>query len=119
MVHLLLRDLPADRSYRVIFMKRRLEEVVRSQQAMLDRTGKTGAQMPPEKLIAAYESQYRRIEAWLAEQGNFEAIGVSYNELIADPALPIAAVNAFLGGDLDEQAMRNAVDASLYRQRGV
>ena len=118
MVHLLLRDLPADRFYRVIFMKRRLEEVVRSQQAMLDRTGKTGAQMPPDKLIAAFESQYRRIEAWLAGQDNFEVIYIDYNELIADPAPSIGALSAFLGGDLDEAAMRSAVDASLYRQRG-
>jgi hypothetical protein len=117
MVHLLLRDLPADRSYRVILMKRRLEEVVRSQQAMLDRTGKTGAPLPPEKLIAAFQSQYRRIETWLAGQDNFDVLYISYNELIADPAPAIAAVNAFLGGTLDEQAMRTVVDASLYRQR--
>ncbi|MDY7108813.1 MAG: sulfotransferase [Planctomycetota bacterium] len=117
MVHLLLYDLPADRSYRIVFMKRDLEEVVRSQQAMLARTGQTGAQLPPEKLIAAFQSQYRKIETWLAQQDNFDLLSISYNDLIADPAPAIAALNAFLGGELDEQAMRNAVDAGLYRQR--
>src|SRR5262245_41311102 len=39
LVHLLLYDLPAEYSYRVIFMKRRLSEVLASQRAMLDRQG--------------------------------------------------------------------------------
>ncbi len=43
MVHLLLYDLPADRTYRVIFMRRKLEEVVRSRGRMLERRGTRGA----------------------------------------------------------------------------
>ena len=40
MVHLLLRDLPADRSYRVILMRRDLTEMVTSQRRMLERLGR-------------------------------------------------------------------------------
>jgi hypothetical protein len=39
MVYRLLYDLPADRSYRVIFMIRSLDEVIASQQVMLERSG--------------------------------------------------------------------------------
>ena len=46
MVHLLLYDLPADRDYQVIFMRRKLEEVVRSQGRMLERRGTRGAAHP-------------------------------------------------------------------------
>jgi hypothetical protein len=41
MVHLLLFDLPSDFSYRVVFMRRNLEEVVRSQDIMLAYSGRS------------------------------------------------------------------------------
>jgi hypothetical protein len=41
MVHVLLLDLPAGRPYRVVFMNRKLEEVVASQNVMLERKGKS------------------------------------------------------------------------------
>ena len=40
MVYLLLMDLPSDQDYRVVFMRRNLDEVLASQKAMLDRMGK-------------------------------------------------------------------------------
>ena len=43
MVHLLLYDLPPDRPYRIVFMRRDLDEVLASQRKMLDRQGKQGA----------------------------------------------------------------------------
>ena len=45
MAYLLLYDLPADRSYRVVFMKRDLREVVQSQAAMLARRQAQGADL--------------------------------------------------------------------------
>src|SRR5688572_8703668 len=48
-IHLQLRDLPSSHQYRVIFMRRDLNEVVASQQSMLDRIGRKGAGLPPEK----------------------------------------------------------------------
>ncbi len=61
MVHLLLYDLPAERAYRVIFMRRNLEEVVRSQGRMLKRRGTRGAELSDEQLIMAYEDQLRKM----------------------------------------------------------
>ena len=43
MVSMLLYDLPADRQYRVIFMKRKMAEMLASQRRMLDRKGSRGA----------------------------------------------------------------------------
>ncbi|MCH8342381.1 MAG: hypothetical protein IH983_00150 [Planctomycetes bacterium] len=42
---------------------------------------------------------------------------MSYNDLMKDPATAVEAVNRFLGGALDGDAMRKTVDPSLYRQR--
>jgi hypothetical protein len=117
MVHVLLYDLPPDRPYRVVFMKRDLREVVRSQSVMLRRRGTTGANLTDEQLMEAYEGQLGKIEAWLADRPNFRVLYVSYNELMENPAGAAKSVNDFLGGLLDEEAMQKHVDPTLYRQR--
>ncbi|MHC5007919.1 MAG: sulfotransferase domain-containing protein [Planctomycetota bacterium] len=117
MVHVLLYDLPQDRGYRVLFMKRDLREVVRSQAVMLKRRGTAGANLTDEQLISAYEGQLAKIESWLADQPGFDVLYISYNDLMADPARAAADVNRFLGGSLDEEQMLSHVDPALYRQR--
>jgi hypothetical protein len=117
MVHVLLYDLPPDRSYRVLFVKRDLREVVRSQEVMLRRRGAEGANLTDDQLISAYERQLAKIERWLAGRPGFRVLHVNYNDLMADPARVAAAINRFLGGSLDEEKMVSHVDADLYRQR--
>ena len=119
MVHLLLYDLPDDRSYRVVFMTRLLDEVVRSQGVMLQRRATAGANLTARQLITAYEGQLVKIRHWLDEQPNFQVHYTSYNDLMADPPAAATAVNAFLGGGLDVDAMLGTVDPKLYRQRQV
>ena len=117
LVHLLLYDLPDAHSYRVVFMRRDLSEVVRSQAVMLERRGTEGADLSADQLIKAFEGQLDKVQKWLGERPNFEVLYVNYNELVADPGPAAAAINGFLGGGLDESAMLAAVDPSLYRQR--
>ncbi len=119
MVHLLLLDLPPDRSYRVVFMRRNLAEVLASQRKMLERQGKRGAAMSPEQLTKLFEDQVNKVTRWMAAQANFRSIEVHYHELVADPASHAKRLNEFLGGNLDEAAMVSAVDPSLYRNRAT
>ena len=62
MVHLLLRHLPSDRHYRVIFMRRNLDEVLVSQRRMLDRQGRVGGDLSDQALKRTYERQLERID---------------------------------------------------------
>ena len=116
-IHLLLAELPDDRPYRVVFMQRDLREVVQSQATMLARSGRTGGQLAPERLIAVYEQQLKTVEQWLAARPNFSVLRVQYAQLVSDPAGVVPAVNAFLGGTLDEARMRAAVDPELHRNK--
>src|SRR5215212_2341111 len=50
LVHLLLPDLPQEHEYRVLFMRRDMDEVLASQRAMLARLRRTGADLSPERL---------------------------------------------------------------------
>ena len=117
MVYRLLYDLPADYNYRVIFMRRKLEEVIASQNVMLDRGKKEGGGLPDEKLLEVFRAEIDKSNRWLAGQPNFQVLYVNYNEMIEDPAPQVARVNEFLGGELDTKTMMATVDPTLYRQR--
>jgi hypothetical protein len=120
MVHALLPHLPLDRAYRVIFMRRDLDEVVASQRKMLERQGRTGASLPDAQLKAVFSSQVSQTLRWLAERPDpLQVMEVEYGKLIADPAGAAARINTFLGGGLNEQAMAAAVDPSLHRNRSA
>jgi hypothetical protein len=117
MVYRLLYDLPPDRPYRVIFMTRDLEEVIASQQVMLERHGKADGQVDDARLAGIYRKQLQGVTAWLRERPAFSVLAVDYHQVLDDPAGVVEELNRFLGGRLDTEAMLRVPDRSLYRQR--
>ena len=61
MVHLLLLDLPLTYSYRVVFMRRNLLEVVRSQDRMLQRLNRAADDLPKQRLLEIYQAQVDKV----------------------------------------------------------
>jgi len=117
MVYLLLYALPPDRSYKVIFMRRKLQEVLASQRKMLERKGIVNSSVDDEKMGELFEKQLNEIERWLDGQKNIEVLYMSYNDLIVNPLENVRILNRFLGGSLDTEKMAAVADKSLYRQR--
>ncbi len=117
MVYRLLYDLPAEYNYRIVYMRRKLEEVIASQNVMLERSGKEGGGIPDDKLLTVFRAEIDKSNKWLAEQPHFEILYINYNEMIANPAPQVAKINEFLGGGLDTEAMMAVVDPTLYRQK--
>ena len=117
MVYRLLYDLPTNYKYRVLFMRRKLEEVLASQQKMLQRNGKADAAIGDEQMAHLFRSQLQKFEAWLPQQPAFTMLEVSYNDLLRDPDPIVQEINNFLGGSLDTDAMVQVVDPALYRNR--
>ena len=116
-IHLLLRHLPPDRQYHVIFMLRDVQEVIASQRAMLQASGRSGARIPDDKLSAVFEQQLVEVRQWLAEQPNFRVLYVNYRNVLGDPSSAAQTIAFFLGERLDVSAMAGVVDRTLYRQR--
>jgi hypothetical protein len=116
-ISMLLRHLPADYEYDVVFMRRRMEEILASQRKMLIRRGEAPDKVPDDKMAALFERHIVKMDEWLREQPNFRVLYVSYNDVLADAAPQIVAVNEFLGSGLDVDAMARVVDTELYRQR--
>lgn len=116
-VHLLLRDLPLNRKYRIVFMKRHMEEVLASQAAMLERRNETGSNLTPDRLAKAYQQQLDKLDQWISDQDCMEVLYVAYHDVMADPNAQAARINKFFGGHLDVDSMAAVTDAMLYRQR--
>ena len=119
MVHLLLLDLPKDREYRVVFMRRRLEEVIKSQNVMLERKGKSTAGLSEQQIMGMFRQQIDQVETYMASNANFKVLEVQYNELLGAPQAWVEKINEFLGGGLATDKMLGVVDPTLYRQRAT
>jgi hypothetical protein len=115
MVSQLLYDLPPGERYRVIFMERDLDEVLASQEKMLERLGRPAA--PRDRMKAAYQTHLDQLDRWLAEQPHMAVLRISYNVLLAEPLSEAQRVCEFLERIMDLDAMVSAVDSTLYRNR--
>lgn len=115
-VHAHLRDLPLGRHrYRVVLMRRDMAEVLRSQKKMLQRRGKAGGSLSDARAAEILSRQVDDLLAWMAGEPSFRVVVADYNELLRDPRPCVRAVDAFLGGGLDREAMARQVDPTLYR----
>ncbi len=114
----LLVHLPEDHTYKVLFMRREMDEILASQRKMLVRRGESTDRVDDGEMGAMFEKHMRKVYAWLDEHPNADYLDVSYNRLLQGEIQPIVRqVNDFLGADLDEEAMAAVIDPSLYRQR--
>ena len=116
-ISFLIKDLPSDNDYKIIFMRRNLDEVLKSQEKMIDRLGTTDTDAADEAMKEAYRNDIVRTRLLCKKHPNFELIEIHYKATIEDSTGTARKVNEFLGGRLDEAQMKAAVDGSLYRNR--
>jgi hypothetical protein len=112
-----LYDLPYDFSYRVLFLQRDLREVVRSQNRMAERLH--GTRYDEGQLIRAFQAELDELRSWLPSQPHIRLLEVAHADLFTRAPEICAQVVAFVEHTLDLQAMLEAIDASLYRNRAA
>ncbi len=117
MVSMLLKDLPAGQTYKIVFMRRKMEEILASQKQMLVRNNKPTDTISDEKMAALFEKHLKEIFAWLEKQSHMHVLYVNYNDMVANPLPYIAQINDFLGKGLDTDKMAGVIDKKLYRQK--
>ena len=98
-------------------MRRHLDEVLKSQDKMLDRLGNPAPGGDLDAMKEAYRNDIVAARLFARKQPNMEMIEIQYADTVAEPGACARAVNAFLGGNLDEVAMAAAVKEQLYRNR--
>ena len=112
----LLKSLPPTFNYKVVFIRRDIEEVLASQGKMMARRGEKD-DVPREKMREVFAKDVARAREMLARAPHFEVLEVEYAAVVARPLEEARRIAAFLGGDLDVEAMAGAVNPSLYRNR--
>ena len=116
-ISMLLYQLPIDKNYKIIFMKRKMDEVLASQNKMLKSRGQPADSVDDQVMTEKFNKHLRKIFNWLNKQKNIENIFISYNDVIANPMEQSKNINRFLGNMLKIEKMSNVVDNFLYRQR--
>lgn len=117
MVSALLPQLPDGYSYKLIFMHRRMEEILASQKIMLNRRNQPPDKVSDGKMALFFANHLKQIEKWISEHPNIEVVHVDYNEMMADPAKQVERINQLFGNKLNAERMMSVVDHKLYRER--
>jgi hypothetical protein len=113
----LLPYLPNGYPYRIIFMRRAMEEVLASQRKMLINRGENPDKVSDDQMAEMFQKDLQQSERWINSQAHATRIDINYKQLIANPRPLVAQTNSFLGDGLDEDKMLGVIDPSLYRQR--
>lgn len=112
----LLLEVPVSVPLKVVFMRRRLDEILASQRKMLERRNEPlPAEGDDEQMKEIFAAHVEEVEAFLRGRDDIEVLFVSYNRLVADPERQAKRVAEFLGLDIGD--MIRAVDPDLYRNR--
>jgi len=112
----LLPHLPSKYEYRVLFMRRKMEEILASQAMMLENRGEE-SKVDDDTMGRLFANHLQQVRGWMNSQPNLLYLDLDYNEIIVDPVPYVRQINQFLGGHLDEEKMIAVIDSSLYRQR--
>ncbi len=117
MVSALLYYLPNSKEYKIVFMKRKMDEMLASQNTMLQRQGRNDAVVSDEEMAKKLDKHLLKIETWLAKQRNFKVIYINYNSVIENALENAKNVAFFLNLPMDIDKSVKVVESSLYRQK--
>jgi hypothetical protein len=115
----LLQQMPVKHDYKVIFMTRPIEEVVSSQEKMVEHRGAEGATLDSAELAGGLSAHRDDMIRWLSKRPNMQTLVIDYPSLVANPEAAVPLVTEFLGTDrvTTPDEMVGAIDPLLYRQR--
>lgn len=114
----LLDRLPSNEQYRVVFLERDIVEVLASQRRMLERRGQPTDRVSDEMMAAGFRKHVLTVLGRVRERPEMQLLVLAHADVMASPAAAAQRLDDFLGGGFDREAMANAVDSALWRQRG-
>jgi hypothetical protein len=113
----LLPHLPAEHTYKILFMERHLQEVLASQKRMLENLDKPVNAADDGAMSAHFTRHLGQVKTWLREQSHMEVLYIRHAEALADSRAVAERVQRFLGRSLQVEAMVTEVQPQLYRHR--
>lgn len=116
-IYSLLKHLPSDYQYDVIFMRRDLSEVLASQRKMLQRRNKETDLISDADLGRLFTKEVNSIVPWITRKPNFRILEINYTSLIYETENELEKLRGFLKLKSIPKAMASVIDRNLYRQR--
>lgn len=113
----LVKFLPSGYNYKLVFIHRNLEEIIRSQKKMIIRRDEDPDKVSDDEIRVLFTKYLKIIKNRIENNPNIEVLYVDYNEIMTDPNETIVNLNEFFNGQLDESEMRASIDGKLYRNR--
>jgi hypothetical protein len=114
----LLKSLPEGNTYKILFMRRDLDEVLASQRKMMERRGDFH-EIPDDRMKRIYKDHLAAVDSLLKNRSDATVRYLEFRNVIARARETAEEIRTFLGLDLDVTRMAAAVDSDLYRNRSV
>ncbi|MFH1278808.1 MAG: sulfotransferase [Candidatus Eisenbacteria bacterium] len=115
-ISFLIKDLPDENHYKIVFMRRHLDEVLASQNKMLDHR-KEANETPDDKMREIYQDHLKQVFSLMERRPNMDVLFVDYTGVLEDPKGNAEKIRDFLGTSLDVEKMASVADRNLYRNR--
>lgn len=117
-----LKYLPKDKRYKIIFLNRKLDEVLASQRKMLERRGQKLPTPAEDRMIGKkFDIHLLQTRKLIQDSGHMDVLYLNYADVVGNAREAAIQVKEFIGPvsgrDMDIDRMASVVDDSLYRQR--
>ena len=109
----LLNKIDEQYRYKIIFMTRDLNEILKSQQKMIGKI----EDVFPVKLYNKFQKLLSNIEVWKKKEPGVELIYLDYKDVLDNPESTVTSIERFLGVPLNRLEMINCIDKKLYRTK--
>lgn len=109
----LLPYLPDGYNYKIILMRRDMEEILKSQQVMLKEEDKK----VDEIVKKIFKRDIQKAQELSAKRDDIEMIEVWYKDVLDDTKTEVERIVDFLQIEMDKGKMNEAVDPSLHRNK--
>lgn len=113
----LLKHLPKNQGYKIVFMQRNLDDVLASQQAMLKQLESESKKDHDPQLKQLYTNHLIQVKHWLTRQSYIDVLYVDYNQSVNHPQHIIHSLSRFLNITPDHTKLQNVIDKNMQHHR--
>jgi ElaB/YqjD/DUF883 family membrane-anchored ribosome-binding protein len=115
-ISFLLKNLPDSNTYKIIFVQRHLDEVLASQNKMLEHRG-IASDTSNEEMRKLYQQHLEQTYELIEKRRTMSMLKIEYRDMIEGTMAQAQSINEYIGGGLDVARMAAVINKNLYRNR--
>ncbi len=103
-----LYNLPTERTYRVLYINRDLQEIADAGQAVAEE-GSEGDFLRLTQKAYLLGAHRKRVKSWMNSRGDIETLNLNFADIVSDPYLQSLKIRNFLDRELDIESMSEII----------